>query len=154
MTLSTAIQYLRGPCRFIVTMPNGAETTTTTRVEAERAYMTVIAPELVQRADSLATCFPALAERIHRATLIVVDGGVRLLTGQFTINHYGIQVNTVAVVHSQTDANSVYEIFSARGQLACNCQDANPVTPNPTNAPATKFAQHTCQHILAYLLSA
>ena len=154
LTVTTAIRRIGHRRQFVVTLPNGSELTAQTRIEAERAYVCAVSPDLAQRASSLAASLPYLSERVHRAALIVLAGGVQPTPGRFYINHHGIQVDTLAIVRSQTREDGVYEVFSSRGQLACNCPDAHPQATWEHSAPASKFAQHTCKHILAVLLSA
>jgi len=152
-TMTPSIHYVRSQGQFVVALPNGTEVTTPTRQEAERAHLHAVAPDLAERVNGLAASLPELADRAHRAALIVLADGVQLTPGRFRINHQGIQIDALATVQSQSHEDGAYEIFCARGQLVCNCPDANPQVPDEPGAPPSKFAEHTCKHILAVLLS-
>jgi hypothetical protein len=104
-------------------------------------------PALAGQVERIAARQPELAGRAQRAAAIVITGAVTLTPGAFEIHHSGVRTDHVAQVRSQ-NGGGTYDVVAVHGQLFCNCPDG------VSSAPRSKVAEHTCKHIIAYLLSA
>jgi len=108
------------------------------------AYVREVAdPELVASIEHVA---PALRERAWSAGYLLVNGRVQVhaepiaaARGDRLFWNY-----EVAQVRGRVQTHSVCAYTSSPGaMLYCTCTD---------DAPATRIADHTCTHIIAYLL--
>ena len=142
------VLYDRKGKHYRITIPlTGEIIARPSRQETEAAYLKAVAPEVAERVARLSAAFPDLATRCQRAALIALAGRVIADTTSCASH------SPVARVRSQS-ADGEYTLVKGRGQLACNCPDGDPYEPDEPGAPRSKFAEHTCKHILAYLLAA
>jgi len=97
--------------------------------------------------------YPHLASRFARGVELYASGAVRVLEPH-EVYRAGPRadrwVDVLAEVRTPRPGKGPYTITQARGfglpRYVCNCRDS-------FDAPATAIAQHTCKHIVAYVLA-
>jgi hypothetical protein len=124
--------------------PRGAWTSIPNTPKAVAAYVRAVAPHLAALADDVLARRPDLAARTWFACLAVIEGKVQLDTRpriqRLTCHRHG----TVEALATVAGRSGSFEVFDWR-YLHCTCND--------TSAPETRCAIHTCQHIIAYVLT-
>ena len=125
-----------------------------TRTEAEWAYLGAIAPELVTKAQRIAWTNPLLEDHLRKACFVVLEGEIapchEPLGGSSSLIR-------VARVCCQRYSEHTYQITVWENKYFCDCPDAlgqdTDYGRRLARAHRSKVAEHTCKHILAYVLS-
>lgn len=148
-TEDTMITYDHRTKSFTVVLPTGGQFQVAgNRQEAEAAYLFAVAPSLAERVSRLAARYPELASRAHRAAFLIVEGRVNIFAEPKQCCTRSGTGTWYAEVKSQCGDEAYLISTSTRDwdrKLQCNCPD--------DTAPASNVAEHTCMHIIAYVLA-
>ncbi len=143
--------------QYRIALPSGELLSAPTRTEAEWAYLSAIAPEVAEKARRIEWANPLLANRVRRGCFIAVEGGVQPCQEPVVYGSHNLSFTRVAWVHSERFSDKTYQILVRDHRYYCDCPDAQgrttEVGTEEAQAPASKISDHTCKHILAYVLS-